>query len=60
MPVWQYLLHMCLIVTLIFVAGIITDIIVSVICNHFCKQKSITNVCKVADNYFNLKEKNDV
>ena len=60
MPLWQYLLHMCLIVTLIFVAGIITDIIVSVICNYFCKLNSISNLCKIADNYFNFKEKNDV
>lgn len=59
-PAWKYLLHMFLIVVLIYVTGIITDIIVSVICNHFCKQKSITNVCKIADNWFNLKEKNDV
>lgn len=51
---------MFLVVVLIYVTGIITDIIVSVICDHFCKQKSITNVCKIADNWFNLKEKNDV
>lgn len=57
---WKYLLHMFLVVVLIYVTRIITDIIVSVICDHFCKQKSITNVCKFADNWFNLKEKNDV
>ena len=59
-PACKYLLHMFLIVVLIYVTGIITDIIVYVICNHFCKQKSITNVCKIANNWFNLKEKNDV
>ena len=48
---------MCLIVVLIYVTGIITDIIVSAICDHFCKLKSITNICRIADNYFNLKEK---
>ena len=51
---------MFLVVVLIYVTGIITDIIVSVIRDHFCKQKSITSVCKIADNWFNLKEKNDV
>lgn len=59
-PAWKYLLHMCLIVALIYVTGIIMDIIVSVICDYFCKLKSITNICRIADNYFNLKEKNDV
>lgn len=60
MSAWKYLLHMCLIVVLIYVTGIITDIIVSVICDHFCKLKSITNICRTIDNYFNLKEKNNV
>lgn len=27
---------------------------------NFCKLKLITNICKIADNYFNLKEKNNV
>lgn len=60
MSAWKYLLHLCLIVVLIYVTGIITDIIVSAICDHFCKLKSITNICRIADNYFNLKEKNNV
>lgn len=60
MSAWKYLLHMCLIVVLIYVTGILTDIIVSAICDHFCKLKSITNICRIADNYFNLKEKNNV
>ena len=59
-PAWKYLLHMFLVVVLIYVTGIIVDIIVSAICNHFCKLKSITNICRIADNYFNLKEKNNV
>lgn len=42
-----------LIVVLIYVTGIITDIIVSVICDYFCKLKSITNICRTIDNYFN-------
>lgn len=59
-PAWKYLLHMFLVVVLIYVTGIIVDIIVSAICDHFCKLKSITNICRIADNYLNLKEKNNV
>lgn len=60
MPAWKYLLHMCLIVSLIFVTGIIMDIIVSIICGYLCKIKSIMIACSRADNNFNLKEKNNV
>lgn len=59
-PAWKYLLHMFLVVVLIYVTGIIVDIIVSAICDHFCKLKSITNICRIANNYLNLKEKNNV
>lgn len=59
-PAWKYLLHMFLVLVLIYVTGIIVDIIVSAICDHFCKLKSITNICRIADNYLNLKEKNNV
>ena len=27
---------------------------------YSCKLKSISTLCKIADNWFNLKEKNDV
>lgn len=60
MSAWKYLLHMCLVVVLLFTAGIIIDIIVSIICDAFCEIKPVTNVCGIADKYFDLKEKNNV